>query len=86
MSADDIDPTRRAQIMTEIEQLRGFANYLMSGDDIDGGDVQDAAVEFGLLQAFEVSEPCGESCVCVEYGDFPQVCYRKTKLLTGEPA
>lgn len=75
--------------MTDLEKLRGFANYLMETlpcSDVDGGDIQDAAVEFGLLQAFEVSAPCGEACVCAEYGEFPHACYRKTSVLTEEPA
>lgn len=74
--------------MTDLEKLRGFANYLMDtlpdACDVASGDIQDAAVEFGLLQAFEVSAPCGESCVCVEYGAFPHICYRKTAVLAGD--
>lgn len=76
--------------MTDLEKLRGFANYLMETlpdtYTVGTGDIQDAAVEFGLLQAFEVSAPCGEACVCVEYGEFPHICYRKTAVLTEEPA
>lgn len=77
--------------MTDLEKLRGFANYLMEtlpdlARTVDGGDIQDAAVEFGLLQAFEVSAPCGDACVCAEYGEFPHICYRKTAVLAEEPA
>lgn len=74
--------------MTDLEKLRGFANYLMEAladtYTVDTGDIQDAAVEFGLLQAFEVSASCGDACVCVEYGAFPQICYRKTAVLAGD--
>jgi hypothetical protein len=70
--------------MSTIIQLQGFANELMEFSDIDGGDLQDLAVEFKLLQPFEVDEPCGENCICAEYGGWPQTCYRKTRLLTEE--
>jgi hypothetical protein len=49
--------------------------------DVDGGTLQDAAEKCGLLQAVEVSEPCGEGCNCAGYGDFPQTCYRPTETM-----
>lgn len=44
----------------------------------DGGDIQEWGVELGLLKAVPVSAPCGEGCVCADYGDFPMDCYRPT--------
>lgn len=44
--------------------------------DIDGGSAQDAMERLGLLVKFKATEQCGESCRCVEYGDFPNDCYR----------
>ena len=52
--------------------------------DLDGGDIQDKAVELGLLEGVKVTESCGENCNCAEYGDFPLTCFRlsaKAKVL-----
>lgn len=46
--------------------------------DLDGGWLQDKAIECGLLEEATVSAPCGENCRCAEYGDFPQRCLRLT--------
>jgi len=48
------------------------------GTDLDGGAAQDKALELGLIEYVHVTEPCGEHCMCVEYGDFPQECLRMT--------
>lgn len=42
--------------------------------DVDGGSAQDAMERLGLLKRIEVTEPCGEGCVCAEVG-FPADCY-----------
>jgi hypothetical protein len=47
-----------------------------NGGDVDGGTIEDVAKECGLLVGVEVSEPCGEYCVCAEYEAFPMSCYR----------
>ena len=45
--------------------------------DVDGGDIQDWAVECGLLVAQMQTETCGEECRCAEYGmDLPWECFR----------
>jgi len=49
--------------------------------DLDGGSIQDKLEELGLLVSVRVDKPCGEHCVCVEYGDFPQDCLRLAKGL-----
>jgi len=70
--------------MTDLEKLRGFANRIMESwptGDVDGGDLQEAAEKFGLIEPHQVTEACCEGCNCAEYGDFPQTCYRKTPLL-----
>lgn len=43
--------------------------------DVDGGSAQDAMERFGVIVKNTVTEPCGESCVCIEYGEFPHDCY-----------
>jgi len=44
--------------------------------DIDGGALENEAERLGLLVHVRVTEPCGERCQCVEWGDFPQDCLR----------
>ena len=48
--------------------------------DWDGGEMQDAMVASGLLDEVTVHAPCGDSCRCAEYDDFPQTCYRVSAL------
>lgn len=43
--------------------------------DVDGGSAQEAMERFGVLAKRTVTRPCGEGCVCVEYGDFPHECF-----------
>ena len=61
--------------------LRGFALWAIKQtssyhDELDGCDLQDALHRCGLLYEVEVTEPCGEFCECMDYGDFPMQCYR----------
>lgn len=73
---------------SEIERLRPFARYGAKVieahrdeiGDIDGGSLQEMAIECGLLHEVEVTEPCDpESCRCAEWDDFPQKCLRYTE-------
>jgi hypothetical protein len=71
----------------DVVHLRAFAQQIMTSwphGDVDGGFLQDAALACGLLTPVTATEPCGENCQCAEFDDFPQTCYRKTRLLTGE--
>lgn len=63
------------------EKLIDFARWVIAEHrehcgDIDGGSIQDKLEELGLLVSVPVTEPCGENCLCAEYGDFPQECLR----------
>ena len=86
--ADD-EPTRQLwdeidRLTAERDALRKFAKAVMQSwphGDVDGGELQDAAVSAGLLAGWYVIESCGEGCQCE---DFPATCYRHTPLLTGE--
>ena len=72
------------KIADERDALRKFAQAVMQSwphGDVDGGELQDAAVSAGLLAGWYVIESCGEGCGCE---DFPTTCYRPTPLLTGE--
>lgn len=74
----------RAKLLAEIERLTPWAKMgawaletsreEMGG--LDGGEIQDAALAFGLLHEVEVTEPCCDECQCAEYDDFPQKCLR----------
>lgn len=47
--------------------------------DLEGGWLQDQAIECGLLHEVPVTEPCGEVCNCAEYGEFPTKCLRQVQ-------
>lgn len=73
------------------DRLRKFAQAIMEAwpmGDIDGGHLQDMAVDHGLLRPETRYKPCGESCGCAEYVGAEEfatgvTCYRKTRLLLG---
>lgn len=62
-------------------QLKGFAHELIKvvfeGGSLDAGDLQEMALDYGLLRKVEVTESCGEGCRCAEYDNFPCNCYRR---------
>ena len=66
--------------------FQDFSNEIIdkSNDgDIDCDTVNDLAVKYGLLKEIQVSEPCCDSCQCVDMvgiDEFPIGCYRKTYL------
>lgn len=61
----------------EVENLREFAAWTMAAhlETLEGCDIEDKAVELGLMDRVEAKEPCGEGCQCADYG-FPSTCYR----------
>ncbi len=75
--------------MTDLEKLRAFAQDVMRcwGGDLDGLDLQDMALEHGLLEKRDVTEPCSpDICDCASAGEqFPTTCMFRTALLTGTP-
>ena len=71
----------------DAERLLRFAGRILTvtrkeygGGDVDGGDVQEWLLADGLLETRMVTEPCGESCVCAEWDEFPQDCHFLTAL------
>lgn len=67
--------------------LLGFAGAVLCDarehmTDVCGGDIQEWAVEYGLLKEVEVTEPCGEGCECASIAEFPLTCYELTPLGT----
>lgn len=65
--------------------LRNFANSMidiaLEGCNADGVQIQELAVEHGLLKPEQRTERCGDTCSCAEYADFPVECFRKVKEL-----
>lgn len=61
-------------------QFEDFANELISNAheafDIDGADIQEIAINHGLIEEIVADESCGKNCGCKESG-FPILCYRK---------
>lgn len=70
--------------------LIGFATAVLDSwpdGGIDGGDLQDLGVRFGLLSPVTVTEPCNENCHCAEYYDeFPAECLRRVPLTNHHDA
>jgi hypothetical protein len=54
--------------------------------DVDGGWLQDKALELGALHKVPVTEPCNDPmnelsvCRCAEWDDFPQDCIRDSPV------
>jgi hypothetical protein len=83
---------RVAELEGANEKLRGFSREIIDchTGSLDGCEIEDLGVEYGLLDRVEATETCkpydehGETeCGCAEYG-FPITCYRRTALLTKE--
>ena len=74
-----------ATLKAECEKLRAFANEIMDcwpDGDVDGGFLQEVAIEHGMIAPHEVTEPCNpDGCQCAEFSDFPLICYRRTSML-----
>lgn len=71
--------------------LRAFAQELLKNAPdtvaMEGWDIEALAVKHGLLLPTQVTEPCGEGCFCLKYGDgFPMMCNKRTALLNGGEA
>jgi hypothetical protein len=73
-----------ADLQPDLEQ---FARRIMEdwpeNGDIDGWQLQDIAVECGLLIPTTVTEPCCDDCQCSDTG-FPTTCYRRCDLLRAQ--
>lgn len=68
---------------TSLDRLAIFGRMVLeqsreSFGDVDGGWIQDKAIECGLLQEVPVTASCGDDCRCAEWDDFPQRCLRLT--------
>lgn len=74
------------QLLADFVKLRAFAVAVFKDwpdtPVLDGLELQEMGEKFGLLVGEERTEACGEHCNCVEYGDFPLTCYRRSRVLT----
>jgi hypothetical protein len=78
--------------MTEIEQLRAFAQEIMDywpEGGVDGDDLQNIAEKHGLIEPTIKYKQCSENCSCYGYVSNAEFkngikCFVRTKLLTGE--
>lgn len=73
-----------------VDNLRNFANAMidiaLEGCDADGAQIQELAVEHGLLKPESRTERCSDTCSCAEYADFPVECFRKVDELNQSRA
>lgn len=72
----------------ELEGLIPFVEKILDHQTgwLNGCDIEEYAVECGILEIREVTEPCGDNCECA-YPGFPTECYfltNKYKTLRGE--
>lgn len=78
------DINRIDEMKADLAAMREFAQFMFKDfpdSQPDECEMQDKAVELGLLQGVEVAEPCCDGCNC---DDFPMTCYRRTSRLTGK--
>ena len=70
-------PTAPAQGVAKLAAFGAWAarEFRDSLADVDGGSAQDAMERLGVIVKRVVTEPCGDACVCAEYGPFPHDCY-----------
>ena len=83
--AVDPEPNFEQPAPVSAVNLRNFANSMidiaLEGGNADGAQIQELAVEHGLLKPEQRTERCGDTCSCAEYADFPVECFRKVKEL-----
>lgn len=90
---DKIDELTERTYVTEADKkFAAFGRWCLTQHrenlgDIDGSDIQDAAIGFGLLHEVRVEKPCAEECSCVEYygsDNFPADCLREVYPIVEE--
>lgn len=89
-------PTPRAAAQARAMQfINHIINGVFEGGDFGGGELQDLAVQYGLLKPVEMQAPCSKDhCQCADNdAAFPTICLRKTypafaaaQLVSGEVA
>jgi hypothetical protein len=95
--SEEIERLRQEKLVQSecIESLRAFARLVLQvwpDGDLDGGELQEAAIAAGLLRKADPPprEPCGENCRCAEYyvrEEFERgavTCYRRAREVLGD--
>lgn len=73
----ELTPLYHAAVMLADDVI----NAAFEGGSLDGGEVQDQAVKYGLLTERKMDEPCSPSCLCAENSvDFPTHCCQKNYI------
>jgi Lar family restriction alleviation protein len=83
----------KQEAATPAIDLPEFARLVMENwphGDVDGGDLQEIAVQCGLLTPQTRTEPCHEGCNCLGYYDPSEwsegiTCYRRAYLKAAQP-
>ena len=78
---------RQSQKRSPTARLRAFAQGIMKNwpeDVLDAWEIEELAIKHGLLKGHKVKGPCADNCLCAEVEAWPQTCYRRTMLLTGQ--
>jgi hypothetical protein len=82
-----ITPEVVLSLAAELRALRRFAGFVFSAHrndgypgDVDGGEIQQWALECGLIEERQMFEPCSGHCTCAEICDWPTTCYFDTAL------
>jgi uncharacterized protein YggL (DUF469 family) len=73
------------RLRKDAEALQRFVGWILQQDDgdpyeIDGGDIQCALEVTGILTSRQATEPCGATCACAEFSDFPTECFSYSDL------
>lgn len=81
----DSPPFYAALLLAKFGALVLEESLPCSRGEIDNCWLQEKAQELGILEVVEVTEPCGEHCVCSEWGGdkFPMECLRYAKEIAG---
>lgn len=81
------NPAMILSLIAEVRQLRRFAGLVFRAHrndgypgDVDGSEIQQWALECGLVAERQMTEPCSEHCTCAEVCDWPITCYFNTAL------
>lgn len=79
----------QSPVSDELLRLRAFARRVLQAwpeGDLDGGELQEAAVAAQLLVPHTVTTPCGENCGCADFHGSADMaegvnCYRRAPTL-----
>ncbi|WP_185722939.1 MULTISPECIES: hypothetical protein [unclassified Burkholderia] len=88
LTAHPVQPEPRDEVTDDdVSKLKRFAGLVLKDHrnggypgDVDGAEIQGYAEQCGLIEERRMEAPCGESCSCTDFGEFPTTCYFNTCL------